>query len=236
MNNETYEYIKSLNKATLIEIIEALSLGTGTEIMSGPDPSDGHPTVYAVHPEDGSFTLAHIMPESFEPSSPKPKIDMDPRNTHVIRIEGDLDGILDSLGELIFCKSYEVVSSPRLSVPKWGTQEARVVCNNLWKPADNGCGCKLDPPCVGCGEVLDSQGRSSQDECTSIPESHIVFAMTEGGFSRTTAVYWKEWLECYNCVDIEAEEFVQFISERERSVGRLMTHVIHSKWQPGGDG
>jgi len=36
------------------------------------------------------------------------------------------------------------------AVPKWEMGEARFVCNNNMNRTDNGCGCKQDPPCLGC--------------------------------------------------------------------------------------
>jgi hypothetical protein len=66
MDNETHEYIKTLNRKTLVEIIDSLSFAAGFEIHHGDDPGTGEHTVYGVHLQDGSFTLAHINPSSFE--------------------------------------------------------------------------------------------------------------------------------------------------------------------------
>jgi hypothetical protein len=66
MNDATHQYIKTLNKKTLVEIIESLAFAAGFEINHGLDPAgEGH-TVYGVHPDDGSFTLAGIDSSSFD--------------------------------------------------------------------------------------------------------------------------------------------------------------------------
>ena len=79
MDNETHEYIKTLNRKTLVEIIDSLSFAAGFEIHHGDDPADEGHTVYGVHAEDGSFTIAHIDQSSFEEttsSNPVPKLEM----------------------------------------------------------------------------------------------------------------------------------------------------------------
>jgi len=124
MRRQTHDYLNNLPPSVLVEIIQSLCRHSATDVHHGPDPGDGKPIVYGAD-ASGTFTLATVPPN----------IDMVKRKAYIFRIEGDLAGVCDSLGDLIFCDSFELI----------GVEDV--------KPKDNGCGCLQEPPCMGCAKT-----------------------------------------------------------------------------------
>jgi hypothetical protein len=163
MRHTTRQYFSTLDTETLITIIEGLCGFGGFDVNHGPDPSDGKPIVYGSHHLHGTFTLANVDNAW--------SIDMDPKKTMTVRIEGDFDKVCDLLSEAVHreINAYEITKMPedqRSSkvVPKWAeTGTARFVCNNLWKPEKNTAIMSLQfdtennlPPDVQAQELVNS--------------------------------------------------------------------------------
>jgi hypothetical protein len=137
MRHTTRQYLAALDTETLITVIEGLCGFGGFDVNHGPDPDDGKPIVYGSHHLHGTVTLANVDNAW--------SIDMDPKKTTTVRIEGDFDKVCDLLSEAVHreINAYEITKMPEDQssskvVPKWAeTGTARFVCNNLWKPEKN---------------------------------------------------------------------------------------------------
>ena len=141
MRHTTRQYLATLDTETMITVIEGLCGFGGFDVNHGPDPDDGKPIVYGSHHLHGTFTLANVDNAW--------SIDMDPKKTTTVRIEGDFDKVCDLLSEAVHrqINAYEITKMPEdqsssKTVPKYAEMgTARFVCNNLWKPEKNQSNC-----------------------------------------------------------------------------------------------